>query len=252
MSYSKRSTKRVWKVNAHKRRFWLESERRWVTLWVSTKGIRTIEKRVETCLVCALDPIGILRHTHHFVSAGWREPAWLEVIDGRRSFTPMNHGIGVFTWRSRRPLDPIAFHALIAGGIVGLVRARGYFWLASRPELVGSLGIAGASTVIETCGTWWASTPHDEWPADPDEQRVIASAWDRLVGDRSNDLVFVGINLDEDRLRTSLERCEVHDVHGVLSGRRVFIDPFDEWGQPDANAIPMIDDWGPPYPVKCN
>lgn len=207
---------------------------------------------IETCLVCALDPIGLLRHTHQMAVAGWREPAWLEVIDGRRSFAPMRHGVEVLTWRSRRPLDPLAFHRLIDDGIAGLVRARGFFWLASRPDLVGSLGIAGASTVIETCGSWWAATSHDEWPADPVEQDVIASAWDAVVGDRSNDLVFIGIDLDETALRNDLERCEVHDIEGVLSGRRVFVDPFDAWPEPVTNAIPVIDDWGPPYPVKCN
>ncbi len=207
---------------------------------------------VETCLVCALDPIGILRHSHQAVHAGWREPAWLEVIDGRRSFVPLRHGVRVFTWRSRRPLDPLAFHRLFDGGIVGLVRARGFFWLASRPTLVGSLGIAGASIVVEGCGTWWADTPHDEWPADPVEQLAIAGVWDDVVADRSNDLVFFGIDLDEDGLRAALDGCEVNDVESVFRRCQVFIDPFDELAEPVADAIPIIDDWGPPYPVKCN
>ena len=45
VSHSNRKTKRWWRVNTHKRRFWLSSEKRWVTLFVSSKGLRTIDKR---------------------------------------------------------------------------------------------------------------------------------------------------------------------------------------------------------------
>jgi len=45
ISHSHIRTKRWWRVNTQKRRFWLPSERRWVTLNVSTKGVRTIDKR---------------------------------------------------------------------------------------------------------------------------------------------------------------------------------------------------------------
>lgn len=207
---------------------------------------------VETCLVCALDPLNLLARTHQVVPAGWREPAWLEVIDGRRAFVPMDHGVSIVSWHSRLPLDPALLHALIDNPIPGLVRARGFFWLASRTNLVGSIGIAGTASVVGSCGAWWAATPHDEWPADPEEQASIAATWDPVVGDRSNDLVFVGINLDEDELRSKLADCEVHDVDNVLANRRIFFDPFDDLDEVVAIDFPMIDDWGPPYPVKCN
>ena len=64
--------------------------------------------------------------------------------------------------------------------------------------------------------------------------------------------MFIGIDLDEDVLVARLDACEVHDVEGVLSGRRVFIDPLNDLDQIVVNEFGMIDDWGPPYPVKCN
>ncbi|KRO36351.1 MAG: 50S ribosomal protein L28 [Actinobacteria bacterium] len=45
VSHSNIKSKRWWKVNAQKKRFWLPSEKRWVTLHISAKGLRTIDKR---------------------------------------------------------------------------------------------------------------------------------------------------------------------------------------------------------------
>lgn len=45
VSHSKRATRRRWNPNIQRQRFWLESEKRWITLNVSAKGIKTINKR---------------------------------------------------------------------------------------------------------------------------------------------------------------------------------------------------------------
>ncbi len=45
LSHSHRRSSRRWDPNVQKKRFYLPSERRWITLSVSTKGIKTIDKR---------------------------------------------------------------------------------------------------------------------------------------------------------------------------------------------------------------
>ncbi len=45
VSHSNRRTKRRFLPNLHRRRFWVESENRWVRLRVSTKGLRIIDKK---------------------------------------------------------------------------------------------------------------------------------------------------------------------------------------------------------------
>jgi large subunit ribosomal protein L28 len=51
VSHANNKTKRRFLPNLHKHRFWLESERRFVRLRVSTKGLRIIDKRgLETVL----------------------------------------------------------------------------------------------------------------------------------------------------------------------------------------------------------
>ncbi len=44
VSHSHRKTRRRWNPNVHKHRFWLPSEKRWITLTVSAKGLKTINK----------------------------------------------------------------------------------------------------------------------------------------------------------------------------------------------------------------
>jgi large subunit ribosomal protein L28 len=45
VSHAKNRTRRRFLPNLHSHRFWVESERRWVTLRLTTKGMRTIDKR---------------------------------------------------------------------------------------------------------------------------------------------------------------------------------------------------------------
>ncbi|MDH4143590.1 MAG: 50S ribosomal protein L28 [Acidimicrobiia bacterium] len=45
VSHSHRKTRRRWDPNVQKQRFWVPAERRWVTLRVSAKGIKTINKK---------------------------------------------------------------------------------------------------------------------------------------------------------------------------------------------------------------
>jgi len=51
VSHSKRRTRRRFNPNLHVRRFWVESEKRFITLRVSAKGLRIIDKKgIETVL----------------------------------------------------------------------------------------------------------------------------------------------------------------------------------------------------------
>jgi large subunit ribosomal protein L28 len=45
VSHANNKKRRRFLPNLHTQRFWLETERRWVSLRVSTRGMRTIEKQ---------------------------------------------------------------------------------------------------------------------------------------------------------------------------------------------------------------
>ena len=45
VSHANNKTRRVFNLNLHDKRFWVETENRWVRLRVSAKGIKIINKR---------------------------------------------------------------------------------------------------------------------------------------------------------------------------------------------------------------
>lgn len=45
LSHSHRRTNRRWNVNIQRKRYYLPTEKRWITLTVSTRGMKTIDKR---------------------------------------------------------------------------------------------------------------------------------------------------------------------------------------------------------------
>lgn len=44
VSHSQRKTRRRWDVNLQTQRFWVPSEKRWVKLRISARGLKTINK----------------------------------------------------------------------------------------------------------------------------------------------------------------------------------------------------------------
>lgn len=206
---------------------------------------------IQTCAVCALDPTGLLHHREPAARLAHRAPGWLQLIDRTADPSPASEGVSTIVWRDRRPLDPVRFVAAIEA-CEGLVRARGFFWWASRPDLIGMLSVAGSACVIECTGWWWAATPIEEWPADLHEHAVIRAEWDPLVGDRINELVLIGVDLDEEAVRSALSACLIADAAGVMAGRVGVEDPYEPWDDGTHRGIRIPPDWGPPYPILCN
>ena len=115
--------------------------------------------------------------------------------------------IVTLVYRSRRPFRAKTFNALINNGIPGLLRAKGYCWIKGQDEMVGFLSIAGTTTRCDFVGNWWAAALEkgriDRSQLPPEVERK----WDGPQGDRRQELVFIGYNLDRDVLQTELDAC---------------------------------------------
>lgn len=59
ISHSHRKTRRRWHPNVQTKRYWLPSERRWVRLTVSTRAMKTIDKRGIESVVTELRRRGV-------------------------------------------------------------------------------------------------------------------------------------------------------------------------------------------------
>ncbi|WP_295559997.1 GTP-binding protein, partial [uncultured Hyphomicrobium sp.] len=98
--------------------------------------------------------------------AAHRHPTWLRELNGFRDHQPETeeYGITSFVYRARRPFDPAKLHAFFNSPWPGVLRAKGFFWLATRPAWVGELSQAGALVRHEAAGYWWAAVPKNKWP----------------------------------------------------------------------------------------
>jgi len=166
-------------------------------------------------------------------------PLWAKELYGFKDHVPETeeYGISSFTYIARAPFHPERFQAFINEAWPGVVRAKGFFWLATRPDLVGELSQAGALVRTGPRGFWWAAIPRQNWPADPKIVSKIESRWHAAYGDRRQQLVCVGIGIDEDSLRRRLDACLIgsdDDTLADFSALGQLTDPFPDWRLEDA------------------
>jgi G3E family GTPase len=123
------------------------------------------------------------------------------------------YGIASFVYRRRRPFDAERFAAFLEELPGELVRAKGTFWVAGRPEVKLRLGYAGRITRVEPAGRWIAALPEVE--RDLYRSNRPDLEWDERWGDRRVELVFIGREMDERSLVERLDDCLVEEEHGA-------------------------------------
>jgi G3E family GTPase len=125
-----------------------------------------------------------------------------------------------------------------------VVRCKGFFWIATRPELILSYSQAGGACRIEPTGTWWASIPGEEWDGTEEDIRYIRSIWHPQFGDRKQELVFIGMKMDTQAIIGRLNDCLLTDDELLLgeSGWRSLDDPFPVFQRGDAHQHLLNDE----------
>ena len=159
-------------------------------------------------------------------------PLWFKELHGFRDHVPETeeYGIRSFVYRAKKPFHPARFKALLGETWPGVVRAKGFFWLATRPHHVGELSQAGALVRSGRLGLWWAAVPRQHWPQDPAAMEAIARASDPVWGDRRQELVFIGADpMDETALRRRLDACLVEAETFEPARWTNLPDPFPLW-----------------------
>ncbi|WP_282611368.1 GTP-binding protein [Pelagibius sp. Alg239-R121] len=144
-------------------------------------------------------------------------PLWFKELYGFADHKPETEEYGVRSFNSSWP---------------GVIRAKGHFWLATRPEWVGELSQAGALVRHEAMGFWWANVPKGRWPDHPEWRQHIANSWDAVYGDRRQEIVFIGTDMDEAALRRRLDACLAGDANAKSmqpAAWKMLTDPFPIW-----------------------
>lgn len=137
---------------------------------------------------------------------------WLEELN-KEEHTPETeeYGISSFVYRSRKPFDPVRFWSYVQEKFPStVIRSKGLFWIASRPEQALVWGQAGGSLRADSAGVWWSSMPFEErirYAGFMENRQLIESGWDKKFGDRKNEIVFIGQDMDEELIKSDLDSC---------------------------------------------
>ncbi|WP_289034260.1 GTP-binding protein [uncultured Roseibium sp.] len=166
-------------------------------------------------------------------------PQWAKELYGFADHVPETEEYGVqsFVYRARRPFDPEKIHALLNGPLPGVIRAKGHFWIGSRPNWVLEFSLAGALSSVSPLGRWWASIPQDRWPDDERARTYARSLWVEPFGDRRQEIVFIGAGIDWPQLTQRLDACVLGEEAGDdLSAFAGLADPFPSYQRSEAAA----------------
>mgnify|MGYP005843819003 CR=1 FL=1 len=179
-------------------------------------------------------PLDKVLNTNRFsFERAQQAPGWLKEMRGEHIPETEEYGISSFVYRARRPFHPAKFYDFLHQGISSgnLIRSKGYFWLATRPEFAGNWSQAGGIARHGFAGMFWKAVPEKSWPKDPEYRESIMETWVEPFGDMRQELVFIGQNLDQAHLFRQLDDCLL-DEEQLLAGRsfwQTLNDPFPVW-----------------------
>jgi len=162
-----------------------------------------------------------------------RASGWLAELRGERAPETEEYGISSFVYRARRPFHPARLWELLHddGAWQGVLRSKGFFWLASRPSVMGLWSQAGASGNVTANGMWYGALPREEWPTDEETRSQLERDWIEPWGDRRQEIVVIGTSMNEPELRRRFDRALLTSTEfdlGVETWMQLD-DPFPPW-----------------------
>jgi len=162
-------------------------------------------------------------------------PGWLKEMRGEHVPETEEYGISSFSYLARCPFHPEKFYDFIHNtkGYGTLLRSKGYFWLASRPQFVGQWSQAGGMARYGFAGMFWKSIPKQDWPTDEEYLASIKEKWVEPFGDMRQELVFIGQGLEQENITQALDKCLLSEEE-ILRGNDYWVtlpDPFPAWEQ---------------------
>lgn len=163
-----------------------------------------------------IDPKEILNTRLFDFDEAEQSAGWIEELN-KESHTPETdeYGISSFVYRTKKPFDPVKFWNYVEFHFPNsIIRSKGLFWLASRPKQALIWGQAGGSLKADSAGVWWSSMKLADrlnYAAFVENQNQIEKDWDKTFGDRKNEIVFIGQEMNKDKIRNDLDGCLLND-----------------------------------------
>ncbi len=164
-------------------------------------------------------------------------PQWAKELYGFADHVPESEEYGVtsYVYRARQPFEPEKVLAVLNAEMPGVIRAKGHFWIATRPDWVAEFSLAGALSSVKPLGTWWAAVPKARWPDHESARSYLAAHWVEPWGDQRQEIVFIGSGIDWPALKSRLDACLLpsHLAPGP-EALPDLPDPFPVWRRAEA------------------
>ncbi|NOE32193.1 GTP-binding protein [Ruegeria sp. HKCCD7318] len=166
-------------------------------------------------------------------------PMWAKELYGFADHVPETEEYGVtsYVYRARQPFIPEKILEILNGDLPGVIRAKGHFWIATRPDWVAEFSLAGALSSVQPLGTWWATVPEDRRPDHESARAYMQAHWQEPWGDRRQEIVSIGSGIDWPRLKARLDAALLPAVAATrLEDLPNLADPFPIWRRAEAAA----------------
>lgn len=159
-------------------------------------------------------------------------PMWAKELYGFEDHVPETeeYGVASYVYRARLPFIPEKILEVLNGDLPGVIRAKGHFWISTRPDWVAEFSLAGALSSVKPLGTWWASVPEERRPDHPSAKAYMQAHWQEPWGDRRQEIVFIGAGIDWPAIKERLDACLVPAVAATHPDTLPdYPDPFPLW-----------------------
>jgi len=157
---------------------------------------------------------------------------WIRELQEEHTPETEEYGISSFTYRTPQPFDAEKLWAYLIDddNWKGILRSKGFFWVAADHRVAYEWAQAGGASEVNPAGMWWAAVPRDEWPFPEGQGPDKQPQWDSRFGDRIQELVFIGQNMDEKAIRTRLDACLLDEKIAATNSATwaKFNNPFPE------------------------
>ncbi|WP_420556913.1 GTP-binding protein [Roseovarius sp.] len=159
-------------------------------------------------------------------------PMWAKELYGFADHVPETeeYGVASFVYRARQPFHPEKVLEILNGILPGVIRAKGHFWIATRPDWVAEYSLAGALSSVSPLGQWWATVPKERHPDHAAAQEYLRAHWQEPWGDRRQEIVFIGAGIDRPALKARLDAALVPESLAPGPDHLPDLpDPFPAW-----------------------
>ncbi len=166
-------------------------------------------------------------------------PGWMRELRGEHIPESIEYGITSFVYRARKPMHPARLAEFLNSDWVGVIRSKGFFWFANHMDFAIEWSQAGGASSIGTGASFWSALPKDAWPDDEELKKQIEEDWHEPWGDRRQEIVFIGIKMDQEWICSQLDRCLLTDDE-LACGEEAWSCYEDPYGgfEPEDNGFP--------------